>query len=278
MIPKISVVIPVYNPGIFFSDCIESLERQTLKPFMIVLVDDGSTDGSAEQCDVFERLYDNVKVVHTSNHGVSHARNVGMSYIEDADYISFVDSDDVAHPQYIELLYEAIQNDNACASWCRFSEADSFLAYSYQKSSPRRVSSSSLCESVFKKNDIFYLWDKLFSVKIIKENHIRFDERYGLWEDLLFCFKYFMLCNDYINCVDEELYYYRQNGNSIVHRDANAKDRIAQFSIASDILFLSIKKMNIRCIFTSLLQQMKCLIWLTKTILKCAIKKIIVKR
>ena len=87
-----------------------------------------------------------------------------------------------------------------------------------------------------------------------------------------------MLCNDHINCVDKELYYYRQNDNSIVHRDASAKDRIAQFSIASEILFLSIKEMNFRCIFTSLLQQMRCLVWLTKTILKSAIKKNIVKK
>ena len=99
----ISVIIPIYNSEKYLNQCIKSILKQTFKDLEIILVDDGSTDGSLEMCKEFARADQRIVIVQQSNQGVASARNSGLR-IAKGDYISFIDSDD-----YIEqTMYEKI--------------------------------------------------------------------------------------------------------------------------------------------------------------------------
>ncbi|MDE5752840.1 MAG: glycosyltransferase, partial [Duncaniella sp.] len=89
----ISVIVPVYNTERVLEKCVDSILGQSFLDFELILVDDGSTDGSPAICDRYAEVDNRVKVIHLTNGGVSRARNVGMDAAT-GEYISFVDSDD----------------------------------------------------------------------------------------------------------------------------------------------------------------------------------------
>lgn len=93
MTPKFSIIIPVYNSIKYMSDCVLSVMSQTFKNFEIILVNDGSSDGSELLCDSLGKTHEQIKVIHQENHGLSIARNNGLRQSE-GEYIIFLDSDD----------------------------------------------------------------------------------------------------------------------------------------------------------------------------------------
>ena len=100
---RISVIVPVYNVELYLSRCVDSLLRQTYGELEIILVDDGSTDGSGTICDTYAGQDSRVNVIHQENGGVSAARNAGLAEAT-GTYVAFVDSDDWLEPTYIEQL------------------------------------------------------------------------------------------------------------------------------------------------------------------------------
>ncbi len=110
--PKVSVIIPVYNVKDYLDQCIRSILAQTLKEIEVILVDDGSTDGSETICDKYVKRDTRIKVIHKKNGGLSSARNSGVA-IAEADYVMFVDGDDWVEPQFCELPYYAAKSNNA---------------------------------------------------------------------------------------------------------------------------------------------------------------------
>ncbi|MDE5923139.1 MAG: glycosyltransferase [Muribaculum sp.] len=99
----VSVIIPVWNVEEFLDECLESVAVQTYGDFEVVMVDDGSTDGSAEICRKWEARDKRFRLVQKDNGGLSSARNTGLMVAE-GEYVAFVDSDDVVHPKYLEIL------------------------------------------------------------------------------------------------------------------------------------------------------------------------------
>ncbi len=99
----ISVIIPVYNTAPYLRECVDSVISQTFADTQIILVDDGSDDGSAGICDEYADRFDNVSVIHKSNGGLSEARNVGMA-ASHGEYTFFLDSDDRIVPDTLETL------------------------------------------------------------------------------------------------------------------------------------------------------------------------------
>ena len=104
MCPKVSVIVPVYNVEKYLEKCVNSLVNQSLESIEIILVDDGSTDGSGKICDDFAEKYESVIAVHQKNAGQGQARNQGLSLAK-GEYIGFVDSDDWVDLNYYEELY-----------------------------------------------------------------------------------------------------------------------------------------------------------------------------
>lgn len=106
MVPEISVIIPVYNTGMYLSKCIDSILGQTFPDFELFLVDDGSTDESPRICDEYAAKDSRVRVIHQKNQGQSVARNNAIAQMQ-GQWVMFCDSDDWIHPRTLEILYEA---------------------------------------------------------------------------------------------------------------------------------------------------------------------------
>lgn len=110
MNPLISIIVPVYQAEAFLSQCLDSLCSQTYANLEIILVNDGSRDNSGKICDAYAEKDPRIKVIHTSNGGVSAARNAGLELIT-GQYLTFVDSDDYISPDAVEVLLERIKAD-----------------------------------------------------------------------------------------------------------------------------------------------------------------------
>ena len=114
---KISVIVPVYNVRKYLKKAIYSIINQKYRNLEIILVDDGSTDGSGEICDEFKKIDDRIVVYHKENGGLSSTRNYGMKKAT-GDYVIFIDSDDYIHQEMIFSLYEERKKVDADVSVC----------------------------------------------------------------------------------------------------------------------------------------------------------------
>lgn len=119
ILPLISIIVPVYNVQDYVGECVESLCRQTYTNLEIVLVDDGSTDGSGDLCDEYACRDERIRVIHQRNRGLSGARNVALDNIQ-GEYVAFVDSDDLVLPDYVEVLYELLMKYKADLAACAY--------------------------------------------------------------------------------------------------------------------------------------------------------------
>lgn len=101
---NLSVVIPIYNAEKYLEECLNSILRQTYMPEKIILVDDGSTDGSSEICERYGREYANILVSHQKNQGVVVSRKNGLKYVE-TKYVTFIDADDWIDEDFFEQMF-----------------------------------------------------------------------------------------------------------------------------------------------------------------------------
>lgn len=118
---KVSIIVPVYNVLEYLPECIESLLSQSYKNYEIILVNDGSNDGSGNLCDEYTQNYENIFVLHKENGGISSARNAGLD-LATGDYIAFVDSDDFVSSDYLKVMVDLIEKydcDLVCCDYNR---------------------------------------------------------------------------------------------------------------------------------------------------------------
>ena len=190
----ISVIVPVYNMGKYLPKCMDSLLNQTYNNYEIILVDDGSTDGSSDLCDQVAEKSDKVRVIHKENGGLSSARNCGIDCAK-GEYIIFPDPDDWVEPNYLETLLAIMERDDADLSICGFYRFNQ-KGESVFELPPKAVldTKSALHRLVLPSDFSGYAWNKLFSMQKIAESGLRFDEELKSLQDLHFCFRYFQLC------------------------------------------------------------------------------------
>ena len=118
--PKISVVVPVYNVEPYIHRCVDSVLAQTFEDFELILVDDGSPDNCPVICDEYAAKDSRVVVIHQENGGLSAARNAGIDWAfsnSDSEWLSFIDSDDWVHPEYLRRLYQSNIDNNTRISF-----------------------------------------------------------------------------------------------------------------------------------------------------------------
>lgn len=197
----ISIIIPVYNVEKYLEQCINSVLNQDYKKIEIILVNDGSTDGSGELCDKYASQYSNIKVVHKENAGLGMARNTGLEHIS-GKYVVFLDSDDYIDADLISKLYNGMQKNNVdmCKSgFRRITDQKEILAiveyenkiYNGDKAKaellPRMI--GSLPD---KKDSIeMSACATMYTSEIIKRNKVEFpSERQYISEDLVFNMQY----------------------------------------------------------------------------------------
>lgn len=184
----VSVIVPIYNADKYLCRCIDSILDQSYKDFELLLVDDGSTDGSAAICDEYAGKDSRIKVFHKQNGGVSSARNVGLNYAK-GDWISFIDSDDYVN---INFLLDFVNDET---------EIDELIVQGFfinkQNHSKSIVRYSEDIKSISESLDILChhnlpgtIWNKLFKRRILNIYTIRFKENYKFKEDELFLLEY----------------------------------------------------------------------------------------
>lgn len=119
----ISVIVPVYNNEKYVNRCIDSILNQTYENLEVLLIDDGSTDGSIKICNNWAQKDKRIKVVSQKNSGTSNARNHGIK-MATGDYVSFVDNDDWLRPEMYQTMLETMTKENAELVFCRFINVD----------------------------------------------------------------------------------------------------------------------------------------------------------
>lgn len=218
--PKISIIIPVYNKGKYVRKAIESILSQTFTDWELIIVDDGSTDSSYSIC--LEYTNDKrVKVYHMKNGGVSRARNKGLDYAQ-GEYVTFIDSDDYISEDYLEKLYHP-----------GYEMIIGGLTKVNYKGEVMTTVLPSLCGEKkitemavdFYKEQIHtgiygFVSSKLIRRNVIEEKHLRFDERIKLAEDYDFYLKIYQVV-DKAFFIHYAGYYYLQGteNSAIVLKD-----------------------------------------------------------
>lgn len=127
--PLISVIVPVYKVESYLSRCIDSILSQSFTDFELILVDDGSPDNCGKICDEYANKDNRIKVIHKKNGGLSSARNAGIDWAfenSNSHWLTFIDSDDWIHPQYLELLLSGATSTNTDICVCEYTEATDF--------------------------------------------------------------------------------------------------------------------------------------------------------
>lgn len=167
--PLISIIVPVYNAENYLEDCVESLLQQSYKNIEFILVDDGSTDASAEICDIYSRKDTRVTVIHKENEGQAEARNIGVQYSH-GQFIGFADDDDILDPEMFEILYKNMIEYNVDISAC------CRLYVEKDRSFKRNTFSSGLIDGHEFVTNILRgegasgaVWDKLFKREILEK-------------------------------------------------------------------------------------------------------------
>lgn len=212
----VSVIIPIYNAEENLEHCLNSLIAQTYRNIQIVLVNDGSEDKSEEICLRFVKNDSRITYVYQKNNGVGSARNNGIWNAE-GEYVCFVDADDYVYPQFVEILLNSIEENEADMAICGFSEIKDNIIVNQTKGDVQIMSQQDAMVNLMREDGFKgYVWNKLFRKDIIQEHKIEFDTSISVWEDVLFDFQY-MLCVNKIVYNSTPLYYYIYNHNSSSH-------------------------------------------------------------
>lgn len=229
----ISVIIPVYNVEKFLEKCLESILKQTLKEFEVLLINDGSTDRSLEICHKFQQKYPNIiRVFNNQNQGSSISRNQGINEAK-GEYIQFIDSDDWIEETMFEEMYRKIKKDNSDIVISGYIREDRIL-----NSNLEMIPITSKSDKYFWLSDkalIPYTPNKLYKRDKILDFKLKFEAEIRLSEDLLFNIQY-MLMSQKVSVLPKAFYHYIIHGENTVLNLEKRKDIFKVFKKIDDFL------------------------------------------
>ncbi len=215
--PKVSLIIPVYNVEDYLEKALLSVENQTMENIEVIIVNDGSTDGSSKIIDKFCERNTNFIVIDQKNKGLSAARNVGLN-VSKGKYIAFMDSDDYIEPNFIECLYSAAVKNDADIVCCNFNyyfPEKNMKVYMPLTSIPGTFSNTKALKKLILDFGVHYFaWNKLCKRSIFFEHNIRFYDMY--FEDIATSPRLFYHA-DKIVLLGKALYNYTSRKNSILN-------------------------------------------------------------
>lgn len=221
--PSVSIIVPVYKVEKYLKRCVDSILSQTYADFELILVDDGSPDNCPMMCDEYSRINKRIFVIHKENGGLSSARNAGLD-IAKGKYVLFVDSDDYIKPNLLESCVNKIKETDYDAVRFGYDKIDvnfkliktrfpNKKMYHFETGEEKM---RFLCDDLLTYSIPFTSWSCLYKNEIIKKHHLRFvSERIIYSEDTFFSTLYTFNSS---NCVaiDESLYVYQDNQNSLM--------------------------------------------------------------
>ncbi|MDZ5254379.1 glycosyltransferase family 2 protein [Clostridium sp. LIBA-8841] len=217
MLPKVSVIVPIYKVENYLNRCVDSIINQTYENLEIILVDDGSPDKCGEIADCYERNDRRIKALHKKNGGLSDARNYGMDFVT-GDYVLFVDSDDWLKAGMIEVLVKNSIELNADVVQSGFYYAyENYLLYDnryyLEESKPIVLKREELMyELVVNERVKNFAWGKLYKTSLVKDISFK---KGVLFEDVFWAHKVMDRVNKYV-IIHKPMCYYMQREDSIV--------------------------------------------------------------
>lgn len=209
--PTISVIVPVYNIEEEISKCLLSILLQKFSDFEIIAVDDGSTDKSSEILDEFAKKYEQIRVFHTKNRGLSAARNFGIRKAR-GKYLAFVDGDDFIDPDFLEKLYRAISDSGAEISVSGYTEFfEDNIRYFLPKNETISGEEATIRFLTKQENLEILTWNKLYLKELFKDIQFPVGE---VNEDNLTTYKLLSRAKK-VSYISAALYNYVRRENSI---------------------------------------------------------------
>lgn len=242
---KVSIIVPVYRLEPYLEECIDSILSQTYLDYELILVDDGSPDGSGEICDHYAAMDKRIRVCHKPNGGASSARNKGLELAK-GDCILFVDGDDIVHPSMLEWLVRAMNEDNAEISLTGFHSFENGNPVRAEEYLIRRTETGrAFCLEPYQ---IEYVGPvaKLFRRELFSD--IRFPEYLKMCEDEAVLYKLLYKSKTVVE-LEPKLYYYRKTPGSTMNASFSRKnydiipalqERLAYYKHAGDTELVSI--------------------------------------
>ena len=216
--PKVSILIPAYNVDAFLSKCLGSVLSQTFKDFEVILVNDGSTDGTAELCNEFAVQDNRIKVFHKQNEGISATREFCLKQAS-GEYIQFIDADDWITPNMLESMYNASVENNADVVGCNFTQV---CPKETKRTRTFYSSKDSFLRAVIS-NEWGVLWKILVKRSVVTERNIHFPLGINGGEDYFFVINVLLGARKTF-CIDEYCYFYnRLNENSTIATPSKEK-------------------------------------------------------
>lgn len=223
--PKVSVIVPVYNITSYIQECVTSIQKQTYRNIEIILIDDGSTDGSGELCEKLAKKDGRIQVIRQENKGVVSARNRGIK-ASSGIYISFIDGDDWIEPDMIEVLLNQIgEADLITTKVCReltsgkwIEECDKFPEglYSGEKLSIILDKMIYDFENECVQPLIPGMCNKLYASDLVKKVYRTLDTNITYEEDAVFTYKCLLQCSSIV-VSHQSFYHYQYRKGSAIH-------------------------------------------------------------
>lgn len=233
--PVVSIIVPVFNTEEYLEKCIGSILDQSFTGLELILVNDGSTDSSLDICKKYAEIDKRIKIIHKKNGGAAQARNIAIEQSQ-GEYITFVDSDDYIHADFIKTLLENAKNKNAdisaCNYFCLYNEKQ--IIERANKPAIKDFDNIEAVRDLLLENSTLetILCNKLFKRSLFIDNNLKLIEG-EIYEDtrLLYKLAYFSKSITFIN---RPLYYYLQRDGSVMNHGVKLPNLLLQTKITEE--------------------------------------------
>jgi glycosyltransferase involved in cell wall biosynthesis len=221
-IPKVSVIIPIYNVEKYIRQCLDSIVNQTLQNIEIICINDGSTDRSLSILKEYASRDKRIIVISQENQGLAAARNIGIQN-SIGTYISFIDSDDYVKPDFLEIAYIKLEELQIDSVWLNVKKFDDIKKSFTKDNYFLRTNNGPLTITPKNINSFPVIsCNKVYRLRTIKKNNIIFSK--GIFfEDLEFYYRFFTQSKE-TYFINKHLYIYRLRPNSILSSKKNRSD------------------------------------------------------
>lgn len=214
---KMSIVVPVFNAGAFLHDFFNSILAQSFRDFELILIDDGSTDGSVKIIDSYISLDSRIRLFQQMHAGVGAARNRGIS-VAQGEFIAFLDADDYFETDFLESMYQVAKRDNSEIVICGYYEFNDERRKPTREWRPKagKYSRKDLQTSIFQRANPT-VWNKIFLKTLVDREALVFQNIFSC-NDVYFVYCA-MAAASSISYIDKSYVWYRKNHSNSISRN-----------------------------------------------------------
>lgn len=246
--PKISVIVPAYNVQDYLVPCVDSILDQSFRDFELIIVDDGSTDRTAEICDRYAMMDSRVIVKHKTNGGVSSARNFGL-LLAQAEWVTFIDADDWVEKTYLENFQMDDDTADLYIQGLQFVNSITKKVTEEKELPSLRIDKTEFSTQVPKYNILALGFPvcKRYKKSIIDANNIKFNEKISHHEDHIFVFEYMMYVKSIVlstGLIYNYRYFHNPNSLSSKHEDVESMKEASNLMLSYFTRLLQLYKIK----------------------------------